>query len=192
MNSPWLRPATHAAVLGFVALEPALGRWGMAGVAAAATLVNLLLLPRTAFGRALARPGEGRWNGLVSYPFAVAACYAIFPSGVAALSWTAMAIGDPAASLVGGARRWKARIPWNSAKSIAGSLAFLAAAWAALSIALLLLGAADRGPLLDCVLLAGALAALGAFVESFAIPPDDNLPVALAIGAAIWFARGGV
>jgi len=192
MKTSWLRPATHAALLGFVALEPTLKPWGMAGIAAAATLVNLLLLPRTAFGRALARPGEGRWNGLVSYPFAVAACYALFPPGVAALSWTAMAIGDPAASLVGGAAKWRTRIPWNPAKSVAGSLAFLAASWAALSVALLLLGAGDRGPILGWVLLAGALALLGAFVESFAIPPDDNLPVALAIGAAIVVARGGI
>ena len=147
MSAPWIRPATHAAMLGFVALQPVLGKWGMAGVALGALAMNAFVLPRTAFGRALARPGDRRWNGLLSYPLAVALCYALFPPNVAAISWTAMAIGDPAASLVGAARPWKARIPWNPAKSVAGSVAFLAAGGVAILVALLVLAPGRGAPL---------------------------------------------
>ena len=190
MTGRWLRPATHAGMLGFVALTPVLGKWGMAGVALAALGLNAFLLPRTSFGRALARPGEPRWNGLLSYPLAVAVAYALFPPGVAALAWTAMALGDAAAGALGEARAWKARIPWNRRKSIAGSLAFLGAAGAGLAVGLHLVDAPPAAAALPPLAVAGAVALLGAIVETLEIPPDDNLPVALAVGGALLLLLG--
>ena len=191
-----LRPVVHAAMLLFVLLTPLLGRWGMAGVATAALLLNAFLLPRTALGRALARPGEGRWNGLLSYPAAVALCYALFPPEAAAGAWAAMALGDPAAAWAGRRSGGKGRLPWNPRKCAAGSVTFLSVAWA--GIALVVLAAfpevggiprralaadpAALGILLGWAL-AGALA--GALVESFDLPLDDNLPVGLGTGAVL-------
>ena len=121
MKGGALRPAVHAGALAFVLLTPLLWKWGMVAIPGAAFLVNLLVLPRTAFGRALAREGEGRWNGLVAYPLAVALGYAFFDPLIVAIAWAVMAAGDPAATLVGGSRKGGLRIPWNRSKSFAGS-----------------------------------------------------------------------
>ena len=190
MKRETLRPLVHAAVLGFVFLAPVLGTWGMAGAAFAAALVNAFLLPATALGKALRREGEPRLGGLVTYPLAVALGYALFPPVLASTAWTVMALGDPAAALVGGGRDWKARIPWNRRKSAAGSLAFLLAAWVGV------LGVLCASRFLDgrpteaspCLAIGGATALIGAAVESLPIPWDDNLPVVLAVGGAMTWA----
>ena len=181
MRLAWLRPAVHAGALGFVFLAPALGKWGMAGAASGAFLVNAFLLPWTPFGRALRREGESWWNGTLSYPLAVALGYALFSEEIAGIAWAVLALGDPAAALVGGLRPWRIRIPWNRRKSVAGSLAFLAVAWAAAAGLLVATSAtADlNGPLL---LFLGAMALAGTLAETLPIPPDDNLPVLLAAG----------
>ena len=191
-----LRPAVHAAMLLFVLLTPAVGGWGMAGVALGALLLNAFVLPRTRLGRALARPGEGRWNGLLSYPAAVALCFAILPAEAAAGAAAAMALGDPAAAWAGRRGGGRGRLPWNPRKSLPGTATFVAVAWA--GIALVALAAfpefrglprtalaadpAALGFLLGWAL-AGALA--GGLVESFHLPVDDNLPVALATGTVL-------
>jgi len=191
-----LRPAVHAAMLVFVLLTPVLGRWGMAGTALLALLLNALLLPRTALGRSLGRPGEPRWNGLLSYPLAVALCYALFPPEAAAGAWAAMALGDPAAALAGRRSGGRRRLPWNPRKSLDGSLAFLLVAAAAIPAVLLLalpeVGGIPRAALLGdpgalAVLLAWSLAgaAAGAVAESLRLPLDDNLPVGLAAGGVL-------
>lgn len=187
-RGPLLRPLVHAGMLGFAFLGPVLGRWGMAEVAFAAFLANLLLLPRTSFGRALRREGEPRWNGLVAYPLAVALAYAIFQPEVAATAWAVMAVGDPAATLVGTARPWKVRLFHNRRKSAAGSLAFLLAAWAG---AFGVLAVCERGDPVPLVLVGAVAALAGAVVESLPIPGDDNLPVVLAAGGALtWLFSG--
>jgi dolichol kinase len=181
-------------VLGFVLLTPALGKWGMAGMAGAAFLVNLLVLPRTPFGRALARPGEGPWNGLAAYPLAVALGYALFDPLLAAIAWAAMATGDPAATVAGRGRPGGIRVPWNRAKSAAGSAAFVLAATAGVAGTILALralaGEAPRaeGDLATILGLAAACGVLGALVESVPWPADDNLPVLLAVGGALTIA----
>jgi dolichol kinase len=183
------RRVVHFGVLGLVALLPVLGPNGMAAVAGAAFLANLLVLPRTPLGRALAREGEGRWNGLVAYPAAVAAGFLLFGPAAAAAGWAVMACGDPAASTVGRARPWKARIPWCPARSLAGSLAFVvaAAAGAALVAAGLPAGGAAGAMRGAAAIPWGAVAAAavaGALAESLPWPADDNLPVLLAAGCA--------
>ncbi len=179
MKREHLRPLVHAGLLGFVFLARVLDRWEMATVAFAAFLVNLLLLPRTPFGRALHREGEPRWNGLVAYPLAVAVAFALFEPAFAAIAWAVMAIGDPAATLVGTARPWKVRLFHNRRKSAAGSLAFALAGWAgSVGIAMTLC----RWPLFAALPLCGYGALVGAFVESLPIPRDDNLPIVLAVG----------
>jgi len=184
-----LRPLVHAGVLGFAALTPVLGRWGMAGAAGAAVLVNLFLLPRTRFGKSLARPGERRFGGLVTYPLSVALAFVLFNGGGGLLAWAILALGDPAASFVGGARNWRLRIPWNRRKSFAGFAAFLAGGSAGVILVTgfraLWMGGMDgvgetafsfEPELLVMVM-------LGALAETLPIPPDDNLPVALAAGS---------
>ena len=59
--------------LAAVAGRPPYEDWVLLRVAVAALALNAFVLPRTAFGRALSREGEPRWNGLLSYPLAVAA-----------------------------------------------------------------------------------------------------------------------
>ena len=193
MKSPWLRPATHAGMLLFVPLTWFLGKWGMAGFAFAAFLVNLLVLPRTAFGRSLAREGEGRWNGLVAYPLAVALAYALFDPFVAAIAWAVMATGDPAATVVGRSSPGGIRIPWNRGKSVAGSAAFFAAATVGVlgvfyAFLFLLQFKKATGywlPDLADLAFAAGYALVGALVESIPWPADDNLPVVLAVGGAL-------
>ena len=191
-----LRPAVHAAMLLFVLLTPVLGRWGMAGVALAALLLNALVLPRTAFGRRLARPGEGRWNGLLSYPAAVALGFAILPPEAAAGAWAAMALGDPAAAWAGRRSGGRGRLPWNPRKSVAGTVTSGAVAWAAVALTALAVFPEFRGvpravlaadPAALAILLGWALAgaAAGGLAESFDLPFDDNLPVYAATGAAL-------
>jgi dolichol kinase len=178
-------------MLGFVLLTPVLGKWGMAGMAAGAFLLNLLVLPRTPFGRSLARAGEGRWNGLVAYPLAVALGYALFDPLVAGAAWAAMATGDPAATVAGRPREGGVRIPWNRRKSAAGSLAFVVAATAGVFATALVLGS-PTGPawggaaaLAGILVVAGIAGVVGALVESIPWPADDNLPVLLAVGGAL-------
>jgi len=163
----------------------------MAACAGAAFLVNLLLLPRTPLGRAMRRSGETPWNGTVTYPLAVALGFLLFRlEWVAVAAWSVMAVGDPAAAWVGRSRAWRSRIPWNRAKSVAGTIAFFLAAGPATLGVLLLLFPADMGRALEArpaLVAAGlaAAAAAGALVETVPLLLDDNLPTALAAGTAL-------
>lgn len=185
MSRPWLRPAVHAGMLGFAFLLPVLGPRGMALTAGIAALLNAFLLPRTAFGHALRREGEGRFGGLVTYPLAVSLAYLLFWRGYATLAWATMALGDPAAALVGSVHERWPRVPWNRRKTLIGSAAFLVAAWGgSLAVGFLLLvfgGGHDLDSLLLYAIATGPGALVGAVVESIPIPWDDNLPVVLAV-----------
>jgi dolichol kinase len=196
MKSPALRPLVHAGLLGFAFLAPVLGKWCMAGAALVAFLVNALVLPGTALGKALAREGEPRWNGLLAYPLAVALLFALFPAEAAVGGWAAMALGDPAAALVGGRGSGGVRIPWNRRKSLAGTATFFSAAWIGIAFVTAtvfpeVMGLPSSRLFADGEALAiyAAWTAIGAFVgavvESMDLGADDNLPVALAVGAAL-------
>ncbi|MCK6480705.1 MAG: hypothetical protein L6R43_11330 [Planctomycetes bacterium] len=201
MSGRPLRPVVHTLLVLPVLLTPLLGRWGMAGMALLALLANAFLLPRTALGRALARPGEPRWNGLLSYPAAVALAYALLPLEAAAGAWAAMALGDPAAAFAGGRAGARGRLPWNPRKSLAGSAAFLLSAWAGIALVVAAAfpapGGIPRSALLGDPAALGILllwslagAAAGALAESLDLPLDDNLPVALASGGVLALLAG--
>jgi len=186
MRPGTLRPLVHAGLAAGALLGPSLGKWGMVAAASGAFLLNLLVLPRTAFGRALAREGEGRWNGLVAYPLAVALAYALFLPLFAAIAWAVMGFGDPAAALVGAAWKEGPRIPWNRRKSVAGSAAFLLAAWVG-SFGILCALQAIEGRSLEwapLALLCCGAALAGAVAESLPFS-EDNLLVVLATGLVL-------
>ena len=181
------RPVVHAGMLGFAWLTPLLGPRGMAGVALAALLLNAFVLPRTALGRALARPGEPRWNGLLSYPLGVALLYALFPPEAAVAAWAVLALGDPMAAWAGRHNPGGPRIPWNRGKSVGWAGAILLAATAVPAVAGLARERIGADGWTIAVFLgwtaAGALA--GAVAETLDLGIDDNLPVALAAGGAL-------
>ena len=112
--------------------------------------------------------------------FLVAAFFAFYFYGpaVAVPVLMSVAVGDPAAALVG------ARIPgprlWN--KSPAGAVAFIAASMAAWAI----LSALGLGDWSWAVVLAVVVAAL---VELAPLPVDDNLSVPLIAGAVMTAAQ---
>lgn len=195
MSQPGLRRLVHASMLGFVFLLPLLGGTGMALFAAAATVLNFAVLPRTALGRAMAREGEGNMGGLVTYPLAVLLLFLFFQPAAAAGAWAILALGDAAAAAAGTAVPRSPRIPWNKTKSVAGSVAFLLAATAGAMLVVSLVGngtvAEDlQGDGAERAQAAAreasslwkawpAAAAVGALVESLPLRIDDNLPIAL-------------
>jgi dolichol kinase len=171
--------------LGFGAcalLIPVLGRWGSAAVAAAALLYNGVVAPRLGLDRGYRRPGDGSWNGLVTYPLAVLLLVVLCPPLVAAGAWVVLAAADPVAAAVG--TRFPApRVPGNPRKSLAGAAAGFVAAVAACAGVLGLLGAPA------VFLPAAAAAAAGSAAEVVPVPGDDNLAIAAAAALALlaWF-----
>jgi len=160
-----------------VLLVPVLGRAGCVIVAGAALLYNAWVAPRFRLDRRYRRPGEGLHSGLVTYPLAVLLLVACCPLDVAAGAWAVLAWGDPAAATVGSLRP-RPTVPWNSAKSLAGTLAGVLAGAIGAGAALLYVGGGEVGGALLARAGAAALAAM--LVESLVLPIDDNLPVAAA------------
>jgi uncharacterized protein (TIGR00297 family) len=161
-------------------------------LAAAGLLFNALVLPRLG-GLGLWRQEEerrGRAPGMVLYPLTVWLLLVAFARRpeVAAAGWGLLAFGDGAASLVGGA--WgRRRLPWNPAKSWAGTTAF----W--------LLGGGAVAVLVEWVAPGGydarfvwaisfAVAFVVALLESLPTRLDDNLAVpligALLMACSLW------
>ncbi|HEU4402682.1 MAG TPA: DUF92 domain-containing protein [Candidatus Polarisedimenticolia bacterium] len=146
--------------------------------AALAVVFNLLVLPRLA-GGALLRAVERRapWrSGVVIYPVAVLLLISLFRNRleVAAAAWGIMAAGDGAAGAFG--RRFGHRaLPWNRAKTLAGTLAFCPAAGLACWALLVWMGRGQR----EAALLSVPTALFAAFVESLPWKLDDNLTVPL-------------
>jgi dolichol kinase len=105
----------------------------------------------------------------------------VFQRPVAALALFYVAVGDPAAGIVG-TRYGHTRLPWpkglSRTKSLEGTLAFSAAA---LGVALVLWAGGVYSVLWPAV--AGALAA--ALVELLPIPIEDNVSVPLASAAVM-------
>jgi uncharacterized protein (TIGR00297 family) len=166
----------HAGVGGLAFLLKFLTPLQAAALAGGAIVFNRYLLPRFG-GGALFRPGEleSPWrSGILMYPTAVLALIIVFHHRleVAAAGWVIMAAGDAAAGWAG-RRLGGAALPWNPAKTITGSLAFVAAALPAVSLVLVWMG---RSPL-AAVLLALPVCLFGAFVESLNWRLDDNLTV---------------
>lgn len=119
------RQLTHILVGAFALLLRWLTVWQAAGVAIAAIIFNLVVLPRVS--RNVFRPGDldrVTESGIVIYPVAVLALILLFPHrpDIAAASWAILAAGDGLATLVGAHVR-SPKLPWNRDKSVAGLVA---------------------------------------------------------------------
>ena len=159
---------------------PVLG-WRLALIVALWALVlNHEFLPRTRFGQSLRKADEGRFGGIVVYPLTVALLIILFREWTLPImaGWLVLAAADPMASLVGERRPWRA-LPWNSRKSVGGSLAFLLTA----SLVLVVTGRVSGHGLGPSLLFAGICAPVAAWLESLPLPLDDNLVVGLGTGA---------
>lgn len=159
--------------------------WQAAACALAAFLFNLLVLPRIG-GRALYRPADitrGYPLGILFYPLSVLLLILAFPRrlDIAAAAWAILAVGDACAAAVGAASRGP-RLPWNSDKSRAGTIAFIVAGGAAGALlALWTRPAVTPVPaLLFSVCAPLAAATVAGFVESMAVRLDDNISVPIA------------
>jgi uncharacterized protein (TIGR00297 family) len=146
-------------------------------IAAAAVIFNYAVLPRLA--GTLFREGERRApldSGIHLYPFAVLLLVLLFGwrPEVAAAGWVIMATGDPAARAAGRTLR-RRPLPWNPAKTVAGTAAFAAAAGAASVGILIFMGR----PVREALLLGLPTAVFAAFVESLPWRLNDNLTVPL-------------
>jgi dolichol kinase len=144
--------------------------------------VNRWILRR--FGWLLKPQEERRVTSGTYLVVASTVTLALFQPPVAALAILYLALGDPAASIVGarfGRLRLPASAPWaaggSGAKSVEGTLALLAVA---LAVAALLRGVGVYGVFWPAAL--GALVA--AVVEHLPLPVDDNISVPL-MGAAV-------
>ena len=186
-----LRKLVHMAV-GLIAFSVRfLGPLGSAACALAATLFNLFLLPRMG-GKSLWREAEtarGASLGIVLYPLTVLLLILAFWQRleVAAAIWGILAFGDGMASLVG-MTLGRRKLPWNGAKSWAGSMAYWVFGTAGCATLLLWTAAGtDRDYALPFALGISAAAALfAAFLESLPQGLDDNLGVPLVTGILLF------
>jgi uncharacterized protein (TIGR00297 family) len=138
-------------------------------LAGGACVFNLIFLPKLLPD--IYREGEGNaTSGIFLYPVAVLLLVAMLPLHVAGACWAIMALGDGAAAALGRGMAW----PWNSRKTVVGSLAFLIAALAGGAALWWWIGFTT--PPWTKLILAVALAAL---VESLPLPVADDLTVPL-------------
>jgi uncharacterized protein (TIGR00297 family) len=162
-----------------------------AALATIALLFNWLVLPHIG-GRSLYRAADqarGFPIGILLYPFSVLLLVLIFRArlDLVALVWGVLAAGDGFANLVGRRSRG-ARLPWNSEKTVAGTVAF--AVTGAIAGAFLAWWTAPGldAPLSGRIILtaASAAAVAAALVETVPVRLDDNLSVAAAAGLVAW------
>jgi uncharacterized protein (TIGR00297 family) len=185
------RQALHMSMGAFALSLRYLPWWIAAIVAGGAVAFNAFWLPRLAGARIL-RPSEaagGYPPGILFYPISVVLLILIFPDrpDIAAAAWGIMAFGDGAATFVG-RRVGGRRIPWNTAKTVAGSLAFIAAGGAAGAfLAWWCCAAVIPPPYWWFTLLAPVMAAVtAAVVETLPIRLDDNITVPASAAAILW------
>jgi uncharacterized protein (TIGR00297 family) len=184
-----LRKATHVGMGLFAFLLRFLGPFWSALLAAAALANNLFVLNRIG-GRNLWRKAEheaGGALGIILYPVTVLLLILIFwrRLEVAAAAWGILAFGDGLATVFGIAYG-RRKLPWNPAKSWAGSGAYVVFGTLA-AAALLVWTAPQRDYSVAFALVAGGAAALfAAALESWPQGLDDNLGVPL-VSAAFLF-----
>lgn len=211
VTSELLRKAVHVSMGGFALFLRFLTPGQAALCACFALGFNLFVLHRLT-QRALLRHHEkarGYSLGIALYPAAVLALIVVFSARLelAAAAWGLIAFGDGMAGVFGVTLRGR-KLPWNPAKTWAGSAAFVL--WGTAASAFLLrytqLGALDgpktwigpsflavgaHGPNFEpTYLIAGCCAAalLAAFAESLRTGIDDNILVPVVGAAALYLA----
>ena len=166
--------------------------WYQAVILVAAAVVFNIRLLRKLAGDRLHRPIELQQAvpaGLVLYPTSLLVLLLMLPSrlDVVAGAWGILAVGDGAATLVG--RRWgTVRWPWNSRKSVAGSMALiLAGGAAAMFLCWWCRSTVVPPPYLWFSISAPIVAAIvAAAAETVPIRLDDNVSVPITAAAALW------
>jgi uncharacterized protein (TIGR00297 family) len=165
--------------------------WWQAAIAAAAALAfNLFVLPRVAgqLYRHGERPQSTR-SGIVLYPASVLLLILVFHErlDIAATAWAILAAGDGMATLVG-RRIGRGGLPWNSEKSVAGTVAFFcSASVAGIFVAWWCRPNVAPQPDLWFSIAAPLVAALvAALVETIPIELDDNISVPVSAAAVLW------
>ncbi len=157
--------------------------------AACGVIAGFLILPLVGLDRRLRRDGERWWGGLRTYPLAVFGLVLLLPRAEAAAAWGVLAFGDAAAGWIGSrvpspALLGHAKATWSgtAAGVVGGTVgAFaLAAGVVALIPHSFPPGVAPESGvgLFRCA----AAACAGTLASLVPIPPDDNLPTAVAAG----------
>ena len=185
------RQLVHIAVGGFALLLRYLHWYQSVLIAGAAVGFNMWILRAVTRGR-LHRPAEAHTSvaaGLVFYPTSILLLLLLIPSrpDIVAAAWGIMAAGDGVATLVG-RRAPGPRIPWNRAKSVLGTAAFVVAGGAAGVFLAWWCRPAVIPPPYPWFALAGPLAAavVAAAIETVPIKLDDNLSVPLSAALTMW------
>ncbi len=176
------RKLVHMAVGGLAFAVRPLGPFGAVACALAAVVHNAFLFPLYG-GRRLWRAGEsdrGYALGIVLYPISVLLLLLLFWTRleVAAAVWGILAFGDGMAAIVGQTLGRSNPLPWNPAKSWAGSFAYLLFGGAG-AFALLQWTAPGRYEAGFALAIAAAAAGFAAALESLPQGLDDNLGVPL-------------
>ncbi len=154
-------------------------------------LFNVFFWPRLG-GRGLWREQDHRRGvaaGIVLYPLVILVLILVFRHSleVVAAAWAILAFGDGMATIAGSALS-SARLPWNSAKTWLGSLAYwvFGTLGAAAALWWTLAHQAREMHFGFLVLAAVATALVAAFVEAQAVGIDDNLSVPLLSAGFLW------
>ncbi len=177
-----LRQLVHAAATCLAVTLVWLPPWAYYGCVGLVILIEWVVLPLAGVDMGVEREGEPWFNGIRSYGVAVLLLLLVFPLPVAAGAWGVMGLGDAASNVVG-RRLGKQPFLGRADRSLAGSLAFVAAAWpAAWALHLWVAGPDGSRPL---AALAAAAAGAAAELVPWPFRLDDNLPIALAAGAAL-------
>lgn len=194
MTSEAKRKTVHIGSAAFALLLAWITWWQAAGLALAALIFNLFVLPRIG-GKGLYRKQDhqrGYALGILAYPISVLFFLFLFRERLhlTALCWGLLAFGDGFASLAG--RRWgraeALRLPWNREKSWAGLAAYLIAGGVGAGC-LCLWVAPDLSLSRLCQLLLPVLV-LGAFLESWETGLDDNLTTSFVTAMALLVTSG--
>lgn len=173
-----LRKTVHIAV-GFAAIALKFMTWQAAAACAAVGVIGNWLFLHRIVGKGVARHERGWDPGIVVYPFAVLILILLFQrhSVFIAIPWVILAFGDGFATLIG-RHVPLVKLPWNSDKSLGGSLTFLLFGTAA-SIAAAMFFNYER---IDVAIAAAVVATIA---ESLPLRIDDNITVPFAAATTL-------
>ncbi|MEN3337404.1 MAG: hypothetical protein V7647_1080 [Acidobacteriota bacterium] len=180
--------------MGGAALVLRFARWWEAAVlAGVAIAVNAHVLPRLPGWSLYRDAGRGRryLSGVTLYPLAILLLVLVLPErlDIVASAWAILAFGDGMATIVG-RRVGGPRIPWNRAKSVSGTAAFLV--FGGIGGVLLCLWCRPvilPPPYVWYSIAAPLLATVAAAaVETIPVRLDDNVSVPAIAAAVLWWA----